>query len=133
MTMKRYSTTSNILLVFIICAFALSACSTVVVPKEGVWYNEELMIEIDFNQAIDKWKPIVRMYNQDGTYQSAVCMFGYVGEFSIRDDNLMVYKVYLEGDFNYRNGVIKITLWDEEAQKMDDYTYIFERIDVTKT
>ena len=98
-------------------------------PQEGVWYCEELMIEIDFslqNEYLNENEGVnppyfARKYNADGTYQDIQCLFDYGSNIDLRSvDN---EEVYLIARFSYRNGVFSVTTIK------DNHTYIFERID----
>ena len=92
-------------------------------PKEGIWYCQELMIEIDFftfNQQNTAF--CAKKYDSDGTYQDVQCLFDY-GD-NIQISSLDWSECYLLGDFVYRNDtfVVKSLLEDKR-------TYVFERID----
>lgn len=91
-------------------------------PEGGIWYCEELMIEIDFD-AYNAYggQNIAKKYNSDGTYQNVLCLFDYGTLISICSEDQQ--ENYLTANFSYRNGVFKL----ETIQ--DKITYAFEQID----
>lgn len=116
----------------------LSACSVPAAkPEEGIWYCDELMLEIDFNQVCDDGRP-AKKYNSDGTYQNAVCMFDYGSNIQVR--TLDWKENYVIGRFKYKHGSFTVTTFDVDEGDSGfietyarGHTYIFERIDVTQT
>lgn len=94
-------------------------------PEEGIWYCEELMIEIDFsvfseNEGVNP-PYFAKKYSADGTYQDVECLFDY-------GDNILIYSLdyseeYLNGEFVYRQDTFTV------ITRFGNYTYIFERID----
>lgn len=114
---------------FILClllGIELSACSIPQAkPKEGIWYCEELMIEIDFS-VYSKGEGVnppyfAKRYSADGTCQDVLCHIDYGSGIWIC--SLDYKEDYLGGNFSYRNGVFSVTT------REDKYTYVFERID----
>ena len=109
----------------LIMGIGLSACTIPQpMPEEGVWYCEELMIELDFSVHSQNGTPyFAKMYNPDGSYQDIMCH--YLGS------NISFYSMdweenYLNGYFLYRNGVFSITTIEDEQ------TYVFKRVDPVK-
>ena len=111
-----------ILLVVFLCLGLCSCSFPQPKPEEGVWYCDELMIEIDFfvyNQQ--QTQHCAKKYNQDGTYQDVLCCFDYGSVINICSVNQE--ENYLIAEFLYRNGTFSVTTME------DNRTYIFERID----
>lgn len=119
----------KIAVTFILLLFwvlGLSACSfPQPKPQEGVWYCEELMIEIDFS-VLNENKSVnppyfAKKYNADGTYLEIRCLFDYGS--GIRLCSTDWEEDYLYAEFSYRNDVFTVTT------REDKHSYIFERID----
>ena len=99
-------------------------------PQSGVWYCEELMIEIDFsvlneNEGVNP-PYYAKKYNADGTYQEVACFFDYGSNIwlaSVVESETDIPETYLNGVFKYRNGVFLVTTIDNK------HTYVFERLD----
>ena len=115
----------------LLIAISVSLCSCSIPqpkPKDGIWYCEELRLEIDFfvfNQQHTAY--CAKMRNPDGTTQDVLCLFDFgslilISSLDHRED-------YLIGHFQYK----KETWFREESftvTTMDgEHTYIFERID----
>ena len=112
-----------ILLVFVlVMGIGLSACTIPQpMPEEGVWFCEELMIELNFFVHSETDGPyFAKMYNPDGSYQDIMCH--YLGS-NISFHSMDWEEEYLIGYFLYRNGVFSITTIE------GDHTYVFERVD----
>ena len=101
-------------------------------PKDGIWYCEELRLEIDFfvyNQQ--QTADCAKLHNPDGTTRNMGCHFLYGGGVNIgyRVGSLDPDYTYLAGDYRYK----KETWFREESFTITAYedgrTYIFERID----
>lgn len=119
----------------------LSACSLPFSkPNEGIWYCEELRLEIDFNQVSGDGYP-TKKYNPDGSYINAVCLIAY-GDWLVVE-TLETHECCMAGDFKYRNGIFSVTTFenrwgdDDMTYTIETYatnhTYTFKRIDVTQT
>lgn len=109
-----------ILTMFLLCA-NLFACSIPSPrPQEGIWYCEELMIEIDFNCAADTDK-CAKIYDSDGNSQDILCRFDYGSLISICSEDQQTD--ILIGNFRYKNDLFSVTTIDKS------HTYVFERID----
>lgn len=104
----------------------LSACSIPAAkPEEGIWYCEELQIEIDFNHVMEnQWS--AKKYDSSGKYKTVRCLFDYGTLIRIDAANEPEAECYLEGNFLYKNGVFSVTT-------NEGITYTFERTDVTQT
>ena len=104
----------------------LSACSfPLPKPEEGIWYCEELMIEIDFsvfyeNEGVNS-PYFAKKYSADGTYQDVECLFDYGNIIHIR--SLDCSETYLLGEFVYWRDAFEVTAMDGTK------TFVFERID----
>lgn len=109
--------------ILLVISIALSACSIPhPIPEEGIWYCEDLGIEIDFSYLNEKMSQnCAKKYNSDGTYQSALCRIDYGCGINIGYDDWQEY--YLVGRFSYRNGTFFVTSYE------DNVTYEFVRID----
>ena len=91
-------------------------------PEGGIWYCEELMIEIDFDAyQTNLDQHCAKKYNPDGTYQDVLCQFDYGTIIHICSEDQE--ETYLTANFLYKNGVFRVTT------VQDKITYIFERID----
>lgn len=130
--LKKFS--MLVLLVASLCILLCSCSFPQPKPQSGVWYCEELMIEIDFslqNEYLNENEGVnppyfARKYNADGTYQDIQCLFDYGSNIwlaSVVESEMDIPETYLSGVFKYRNGVFSITTIE------DNHTYIFERID----
>ena len=97
-------------------------------PKEGVWYCEELMIEIDFsvlneNESVNP-PYFAKKYNVDGTHEDVLCLFDYGCIVEIRPLDWKDYgQEYLLGEFKYQRNAFSVT------SNEDEHVYVFERID----
>ena len=125
--LKKFS--MLVLLAVSLCILLCSCSFPQPKPQSGVWYCEELMIEIDFslqNEYLNENEGVnppyyAKKYNADGTYQEVACFFDYGSNIELRSaDN---EEVYLIARFSYRYGVFSVTTIE------DNHTYIFERID----
>lgn len=105
----------------LVMGIGLSACTiSQPMPKEGVWYCDELMIELDFSDHSKNGDPyFAKLYKPDGSNQDIMCH--YLGS-SISIDSMDWEKNYLAGYFSFRNGVFSITTVEDEQ------TYVFERV-----
>lgn len=91
-------------------------------PEGGIWYCEELMLEIDFDAYHgDGGHHCAKKFNSDGTYENVLCRFDYGTLIDICSEDQQ--ENYLTANFSYRNGVFKV----ETIQ--DKITYTFEPID----
>ena len=109
------------LLVVLVIVMGSAACSILQPkPEEGIWYCEELMIEIDFGFLNAKADPnCAKKYNPDGTYQNLLCYIDYGGSIWICSEDGT--EDFLLGDFRYQAGVFAVTT------REDSKTYVFER------
>lgn len=111
----------------LLIAISVGMCScrhTQPIPEEGVWYCEELLIEINFSllQQQKNTQFCTKRYNPDGTYHYLdLLLMDYEGHIWIR--SLDYSEEYLLGKFVYRQDTFTVTTID------GDHTYIFERID----
>ena len=101
---------------------ALCACSIPQPkPKEGIWYCDELKLEINFSLYSERSQYFVKRYHSDGTYEDVESFFDFGNRITIGTaydpENRLIFK------FLYRNGVFSVTTIDGK------HTYIFERID----
>ena len=112
-----------IFVLMLVVVIGLSSCSIPQPkPKEGVWYCEELMIEIDFGFLNANLEPnCSKIYNSDGTYQKLLCYIDYGGGIWICSEDCR--EDFLLGDFRYQDGVFTVTT------REDNEIYVFERID----
>ena len=118
-----------VMILLLLLTVGLCACSfPQPKPEEGVWYCEELMVELDFgmlneglrNEAVNP-PYYAKKYNADGSYQEIRCHFDYGnGIYLISTD---WKEDYLNGRFKYQKGVFKV------KSIQTGHTYIFERID----
>lgn len=125
--MSKYNARKFIVFVLLIpISVGLCACSFIQPkPEEGIWYCDELMIEIDFsvydeNEGVNP-PYFAKKYSADGTYQNVECLFDYGDNIEIR--SLDYSERYLLGEFVYRQDTFVVTTMDGK------YTYIFKRID----
>lgn len=110
----------------------LCACSiTSPKPEEGIWYCEELRLEIDFS-AYNQLNTAEcgKIRNPDGTTQNVSCHFDYGCGITVsyRKNSLAPEDSYFIGKFQYK----KATWFREESFTVtandDNRTYVFERI-----
>ena len=91
-------------------------------PEEGIWYCEELMIEIDFTYLNTHNSPNCgKKYNPDGTYENVLIYFSqwrgiYVKSEDQQEDYLLADHLYLKDAFN-------VTTIEGKR------TYVFKRVD----
>ena len=124
--MRKRSEKYIIVFVFLLflCTM-LSACTFVFEhpsPKEGIWYCEELMIEIDFSCLIEHDVNCAKKYNEDGTYQEILCFRHYGPGITICSQDQQEYYI-ANGTCSYKKGVLYVTTHDTK------HTYVFVRID----
>lgn len=113
------------LAIVLLFAIILSACSIPGrKPEGGVWYCEELMLEIDFDayRETDTIYYCAKKYNLDGTYQDIQCQFWYGRNIVICSEDEQ--EDYLRGLYYYKSGVFYITTHQDKVR------YTFERIDM---
>lgn len=109
-----------ILAMFLLCV-NLSACSfPQPKPQEGIWYCEELMIEIDFNNAKNT-QHCAKIFNPDGTYRDISCLFDYGSLIWLCSEDR--HEDYLRGNFRYKNDLFYVTTMDRT------HTYVFVQTD----
>ena len=125
----------KVIVFVLLIAISASLCSCSIPqpkPEEGIWYCEELRLEIDFfvyNQQ--QTADCAKLHNPDGTTRNMGCHFLYGGGVNIgyRVGSLDPDYTYLAGDYRYK----KETWFREESFTIttykDDHTYVFERID----
>ena len=123
-------------IVFILLiAMSVSLCSCSIPqpkPEEGIWYCEELQLEIDFyvyNQF--NTAECGKLRNPDGTTQNVACLFDYGSGITVsyRVDSVAPEDTYFVGKFKYKEA----NWFREESFTItaneDGRTYVFERID----
>ena len=116
------------MLVLVLCLLvSLSACTFYTPnpkPEGGIWYCEELMIEIDFDVYHKaETQQCAKKYNSDGAFEEVLLRIDYGNGLDICSEDGEVS--YLVGSYRYRNGVFSVTSYQDEV------TYVFERIDTT--
>lgn len=118
----RYTTKCPYFFIMMIICIGLSACSIPQpTPEEGIWYCEELMIEIDFSYLNENLSPdCAKRYNADGTYQDVLCHIDYGSSITICSENQE--EDFLIGRFSYKNDIFLVTTIEDKT------TYVFERI-----
>ena len=106
---------------------SLSACQFYIPkpkPEGGIWYCEELMLEIDFGAYHEaQTQHCAKKYNPDGTYQDVLLRIDYGHGLNICSEDGQ--EDYLAGSYRYKNGIFYVISYQDEV------TYIFERIDTT--
>ena len=98
----------------------MGACSLQLkYPEEGIWYCEEMDMEIDCFM-INTDPKCVKRYTEDGSYEVCKCYIDYGGGIFIlsQDEETM----YIKGRFCLEKERFVITLEDETR-------YIFSRTD----
>lgn len=108
---------------------SLSACQFYIPkpkPEGGIWYCEELMIEIDFDAYHgEQMQHCAKKYNPDGTYIDVLLRIDYGHGLNICSEDGQ--EDYLAGTYRYKNGVFSVTSYQEKV------TYVFERIDTASS
>lgn len=125
--MKCLDAARVILFLIVVCiVMGVTACSfPAAKPSEGLWYCEELQIEIDFNHVMEnQWS--AKKYDSSGKYKTVRCLFDYGTLIRIDAANEPEAECYLEGNFLYKNDIFSVTT-------NEGITYTFERTDVTQT
>lgn len=102
------------LIIILIIGPVLAACTFPIYrsfPEEGVWYCEELMIEIDFGNELEKDCFAANKYDPDGKSRSIYCgiVYGYQTRLYYEDKKL--YEDFLAG-------------YEEACLNGDEYEYI---------
>lgn len=121
MILSKSVKASVVILAMLLLCINLSACSFPrAKPQEGIWYCEELMIQIDFNYA-ENTELYAKIFNPDGTSQDILCLFDYGSVIRLSSEDWQ--KDYLIGNFRYKNDLFYVTTIDKT------HTYVFERID----
>ena len=103
--------------------WGMSACSMPFSkPEEGIWYCEELMIEIDFTNLNTHNSPNCgKKYNPDGTYENVLVYFSHWRGIYVKSENQQEY--YLNADYLYLKDAFYVTTNEEKI------TYVFKRVD----
>ena len=115
---KNVKASVVILAMFLLCV-NLSACSfPQPKPQEGIWYCEELMIQIDFAKGTEH---CAKIFNPDGTYQDILCLTDYGSVIWLCSEDWQ--EDYLTGNFRYKNGLFYVTTIDKT------HTYVFVQTD----
>lgn len=126
--MKQKSIRAAVLVFVLLLSMSLSACQFYIPkpkPKEGIWYCEELMIEIDFGVYHEaKTQHCAKKYNPDGTYQDVLLRIDYGSGLDICSEDGQEY--YLAGIFHYKKGIFYV------VTHQDKVTYTFKRIDTAE-
>lgn len=119
----KYGRKTVLMAVLLMIVLGLTACSIPGrKPEGGVWYCEELMLEIDFDAYnANGGSDIAQKYDPDGTCQNVLCRFDYGTLIVICSEDQQ--EIYLTANFSYRNGVFQV------KTTQDKITYVFERID----
>ena len=116
--MQKHITKGLLFLAFVLVAvMGLSACRPPE-PPNGVWYCEELRLEIDLNTFCGK------QYNVDGTCRNVQCLF------SAFDNHMVVFAE--NGEEQYLSGHWRYMFWKDlftVTTSTDEHTYVFKRID----
>lgn len=120
--MKKQYCYCILILVMIASLCACSVSFPGKTPTEGVWYCEELRIEIDFSVHYEQNIPnCAKLYHEDGSYTNILCHFDYGrGIFLMSEDQQIRY---FSGSFRYRDDRFLVTSYSDEK------VYTFLRID----
>ena len=104
----------------VVCLFLVHACQPEKVPEKGVYYCEELQIEIDFNIMNMNNTPVcAKIYSDTGEWFWARCMIDYGNGIWIC--SLDQETSYLTGSFKCKKSSFLVTRYS------DGTLFIFEK------
>ncbi len=116
--LKRFIAVLLLIPLVFLCSCSVQAAH----PEQGVWYCEELKMSINFS-LFGKTSEMVKIYNDDGTFESYVCHIDFGRGIFI--ETIDGSEILYAGEFRYHK--------DEFKVDVDDTTYIFNEITTEPT
>ncbi len=113
----------------IVCVLFMSLVSCSIPakkPEEGVWYCDELGLSIDFNVYMDAPNECVKLYNDEGSYETLGCHFDYGAGIGIYRKMEEKEVLLITGSFRYKDEKFVVTTHD------NNNVYIFYKQNETE-